>query len=777
MADLRRAAAVTAGAALALLALDRLFPFPFERLGRAPAIAVLDRDGTPLRIFLPPDQKWRTPVSLSEVPPALVAALVASEDRFQRFHPGVNPLSAARAALANLRARRVVSGASTLAMQIARMIEPKPRTLPAKVWEAFRALQLEARLSKREILETYLNLAPYGGNVEGIGAASWSRFGKPPSRLALGEIALLTALPRSPNRFDPVRHPEAALLARNRVLRQLLERGVIGAGEFWEAFRQPLPRTRPPLPFEAPHLAQYALDAHGRAGEPVRTTLDRRVQRAAEQAVARRIAELRSTGIGNAAAVVIEIDSRAVRALVGSAGFYDEARAGQVNGALARRAPGSTLKPFLFALALDRGLLAPDSYLLDIPTDFSGYVAENYDGVYRGRVTVREALVRSLNAPAVRLLSQIGLDPFLDFLRRGGLDTLDRPAAAYGLPLILGAGEVTLLELTNLYATLASGGAHRAFTVLEAASAAPAATQPLTSPEAARLVLEMLTGIERPDLPQSWELARDAFAVAWKTGTSYGHRDAWAVGVSPRYAIGVWVGNFDGSPVKGISGSRHAGPLLFDLLRGIDRAGPFGAVPRPPGLRIGEIEVCSLSHERPGPFCPRTERLEQISSRTRLPVCAQHRRIFVDSRTGEALAGRCLGSRPHRARVVEVHPPELLAWWRAQGIAVSPLPALSASCGGQPPGEAPSIVSPNPATPYRLRRDAPVEFQKIALAARVSAHASPENGHLFWYQDGRLVASGSPGAPIFVRPVAGAHKLVVVDETGRSDNVTYLVEE
>jgi len=604
-------------------ALNLAFPFPWANLQRPPAVVVADRHGQPLRFFLPADERWRFPVRLSELPPELPKALVASEDRRFYRHFGVDPVAVVRAAWSNLKSGEVVSGASTIPMQVARMAEPGPRTLASKIRESFRALQLERRFTKDEILETYLNLTPYGGNVEGVGAAAWFYFGKEPEQLSLGEIALLTALPRSPAGYDPTLHPQAARIARNRVLRQLAARGVFPRREIAEARQQPVPRVRHRPPFAAPHFTEMV--AAQLPGETrIRTTLDRRTQEIAESQVARRIRELRDLGLGNAAVVVIDNETRAVRALVGSAGFRETYFQGQVNGAVARRSPGSTLKPFLYAMAMDQGRVLPESFILDVPTDFSGYVAENYDERYRGRVTVRQALIQSLNACAVRLLSQVGLPEFQRLLLRGGLSTLDRPAGSYGLPLVLGAGEVRLVDLVNLYASLAEGGVYRPVRVVERPDLpSEALTSPallsqrerrensrkavisplspwergvrgvrasegreigtgknslaepvrLFSPEAARAVAEILTDVQRPDLPEAWELTRDVPAVAWKTGTSYGHRDAWAVGFSARTTIGVWVGNFDGKPRKGISGSQHAGPLLFDLFRALEPGG------------------------------------------------------------------------------------------------------------------------------------------------------------------------------------------------------------
>jgi penicillin-binding protein 1C len=752
--------------------LSWVFPFPWENLRRPPAVVVTDRTGEPLRFFLPADERWRFPVKLSELPPELPRALVASEDRRFYHHPGVDPLSVVRAAWSNLRAGEVVSGASTIPMQIARMADPGPRTLVSKIRESFRAVQLERRYSKDELLEIYLNLTPYGGNLEGIGTAAWFYFGKAPDQLSLGEIALLTALPRSPVRYDPVLHPEAARTARDRVLRQLAERGEFPRGEIENAMRQPVPRTRRKVPMAAPHFSEQVAALF--PGETrIRTTLDRRLQSVAEEQVANRIRELRNQGIGNAAVVVIENGTRSVRALVGSAGFQETYFKGQVNGAVARRSPGSTLKPFLYAMAMDQGRIIPDSYLLDIPTDFSGYVAENYDDRYRGRVTVREALIQSLNACAVRLLSEAGLADFHRLLKDGGLATLDRPAHRYGLPLVLGAGEVTLLDLTNLYTTLAEQGEYEAYRLVETDRDETSSPTRLVSGEAAALITQILTDVRRPDLPESWDLAVGVPSVAWKTGTSYGHRDAWAVGFSRSYTIGVWVGNFDGRPRKGISGSQHAGPLLFDLFRSIEPSGS----PRPDDWTrrvrdLDQIELCAESHELPGPFCTLRIRSTYIPGRTRLRECTWHRRVLVDAKTGDLLSGDCLRERPHEFRRLTVFPAELVAWWRAQGSPIPEPPRMSSACRGVPAGEAPRIVSPAAATPYRIRRDAPAEYQRIPLIAQASAEAS----RLFWYQDGLLIAATDPGQNHFLPSEPGEHRLVVTDDLGRSDRVTYRVE-
>jgi penicillin-binding protein 1C len=751
--------------AIALLVVTARPPFPLSLLSPAPSTLVAARNGQPLRLFLAPDQSWRFPVRLDTVSPILPRLLVAAEDRHFRRHPGVNPLALLRAALANAVAGRVVSGGSTITMQLARLARPRQRTLPAKISEALAALALERQLSKDALLERYLNMAPYGGNIVGVGAASLFYFGKAPDRLSLAEAALLTVLPRSPLRLDPTHHPAAAKAARDNLLTGMARQGVIDANAAKEAIDAPLPKAMTQAPFTAPHFCQMAREQAGPAAF-VNTTLDPVAQKSVASILANRKSWLEVQGIGAVAAVVLDPVSREVLAMVGSTDYFGDLRFGQINGATIRRSPGSALKPFLYAMALDRGILFPQSLMLDIPTGFAGYTPKNYDGHFRGRVTMEQALVSSLNVPAVRLLNDVGTASFLDLLQRGGLTTLDKPAAHYGLSLVLGGGEVTLLSLVNLYADLASGGEHRPPKLL---TGAPVPTKRLFSPEACAMITETLTRVERPDLPTSWERALAVPAVAWKTGTSYGHRDAWAIGYSADHVIGVWVGNMNGAPVKGISGAVHAGPILFELFRSIESHGSRLAAP--PGLNIREIEVCAESRQLPGPDCQKRVTAKIIPGVTKLAACSLHRRMLVDATTGRALDGDCLAAHEAKTITVAQYPAELVSWWRAVGIAFEALPDPEPGCGA-PRGEGPRIVSPNPATPYTLRRDSPAEFQQIALTADAPAGSR----RLSWYVDGALAAQGEPGQRLFWQPNIGTHRLVVADDQGRTDAVTVHIE-
>lgn len=752
--------------AVAFFLLDRLFPFPSERLSPPHATVVTGSRGEPIRFFLARDQYWRFPVALPDIADVYLDAVLASEDRHFFSHPGVNPLSLLKAAAANIAAGRIVRGGSTITMQTARLAEPKARTFIAKGIECFRALQLELRYSKREILGFYVNLAPFGGNIVGVGAASWFYFGKSPDKLSLGESALLAAIPRSPRRFQPVRHPQEALKARAGALAALRASGGASREQALEAAAQPLPERFRRAPLVAPHLGQMALAQAGRAPY-VRTTLDSRLQELARQAARSRLVELRAQGVGNAAVVVLDVKTRGLLALVGSVDFLDESRRGKVNAATAPRSPGSALKPFLYALAFQDGAIAPESLLLDIPITLGAYDPHNYDGSYRGRVEAQDALINSFNTPAVRLLAQTGPEGFHKLLLDGGLKSLGKSTAHYGLSLILGGGEVSLLDLTNLYATLARGGMHGLPSILDRP---PASEKRLLSLESCAMVTDILSRLERPDLPGGADRASGLPVVAWKTGTSFGHRDAFAVGFSARYAVGVWAGNVDGKPVKGISGARQAAPLLFDIFRAIEPDG--SGLPRAEGLNLAQTEVCALSRQLPGPDCRQRVRMTVIPGVTSLAACTVHKRVLVDAATGRRVAGACLEGRKVRQETVTEYPAELTAWWRLGGMPVPDMPEPSPDCPEALAGQGPRITSPKAQAVYRLRPGSPDQFQRVGLAAQSGQDA----GELHWFQDGILVTSKEGGESLFLELTPGQHRLMVVDSRGRSDSVRYMVE-
>ncbi len=752
----------------AFFSLDALFPFPVHRLSPAPGTMVLDRQGEVLRFFLAPDGSRRIPVKLDDVSPVLVRTLISSEDRWFRYHPGVNPVAIVRAAISNLSAGKVVSGASTIPMQIVRLCEPRPRTMRSKIIEAFRALQLKLHFSTDRLLEAYLNLLPYGGNIVGVEAASRFYFGHGSDNLSLAEAALLTTIPRGPVFYDPLKHPKQARKGRDLVMEQLGQRGTFTPEQVSRNRREPLPQKLATFPLKAPHYTEMVQKYYGR--EPIiKTAIDSPLQEAAQSAVKNHAQRMRSEDLDNAACIILHIPTREIRALVGSSDYLEPGYGGAINLADIIRSPGSTLKPFLYALALDRGEIAPRSYINDIPTDYSGYSPENYDRTYRGQVEIKDALARSLNVPAVRLLARTGVNSFLEKLRQGGMSTLEKDAASYGLPLALGGCGARLTELVNLYASLGDGGKYQNVSHGPTRGNKGNAIQ-LFSPEASWMVMDMLSAVTRPEMDETWNLTRDMPDAAWKTGTSFGHRDAWALGISGDYAAGVWVGNPDGRPRKGISGAKHAGPLLFRLLR---LASPGGRIPqKPQRAAIIPVTVCAHSHELPGAFCTRTTQMDIIPGKTKMKPCSLCRQVLVNPESGFRVTGKCIGDRKLEKRIVRTISPELSRWRAENGLEVDRMPPSAPDCGSIPAGPAPRIVSPSAGTPYILRPEAPQEYQKIAL----KADAGSDSGELYWYLDGRLIACGKYDEKLFAKIGTGKHRMAVSDSLGRTAAIIFTVK-
>ncbi len=598
------AAGVLGGAALAW-AWHR-HPFPEERLGDwGRTRLVTAADGTPLLALVGRDEQWRSPVGLDGVSPRLVQATIAVEDRRFRSHSGVDPVAVARAAWQNLVSGRVVSGASTITMQVCRMMDDRPRTLPSKLVESFRALQLETIRNKDEILGHYLDVAPYGGNLRGVEAAARAWFGKPADRVSLAEAALLAGLPQSPERLRPDRHPEAARVRRRTVLDAMLAAGFIDEQARDAADAEPIVLAGRRLGFigsddegRASHVAWMALERRPAGG---RLLVEPGVQELVAGCVARHGTAL-PPGT-DVAVVVIDVERASILALVGSADPGDPAD-GQVNGAIARRSPGSALKPFIYAAAIDAGRLAPDSLLPDAPIDRAGWRPDNFDRTFRGPVTAAEALRDSLNIPAILLAEELGLERCLGVMEACGLELPPDAAARGGLSLAVGGLEVRLLDLTDAFATLARGGIHRPARLF-ADEPAPDGRRVLAADTAAA-VSDMLSSAHR--LPETGDAVvglGDAW-LSWKTGTSSARRDAWAVGHNGRFAVGVWVGRFAGGGDVAYTGRASAEPLLAALLthpRLARRAPATAPAPASPAVRrsvVRPLEISRVAERLPG---------------------------------------------------------------------------------------------------------------------------------------------------------------------------------
>ena len=789
-------------------------------------------------------------------------AMLTSEDRWFYYHYGINPVSIATALYDNLKAGEVVRGGSTITMQVARLMEPKARSIPNKLIEMFRALQLEHTYSKSEILTFYFNMLPYGGNIVGTAAASRFYFNKPQHALSLGEAALLAAIPNAPERLRPDRFPENARKAREKVLNRLLARRQISEQQWQEATQEPIPRKRYPLPFKAPHLSRMLVKENRSHAKPypstrlphlqrhewmgktdgrIYTTIDARVQETAvrilsEYLEAERKLSLRgSHSTSTGAIIVMDTQNRHVLAMVGSHDFFDREALGQVNGTLAPRSPGSALKPFVYALAMEQGLITPETLLFDVPITYAGYEPVNYNGKYNGYVTARQALARSLNVPAVNLnarlknrtsnstpiqhsKARVGGSTLHAFLKQAGISTL-APAQKYGLSMVLGGCEVNLLELTTLYVGLANMGEFGSYQLTlprnshRFPSAISSQQEGVTSPEnqssqrllrkeTSFIITEMLTDSQLPTNtvknPEAFERTMNLPKIAWKTGTSYGHRDAWCIGYSPTLTIGVWLGNFDGKGAPMLSGAEAATPILFALFTALTGQDTHRWFTKPEQLKTRQ--VCALSGAPVSSHCPVHKDDVYIPGISSVAVCTIHKRIYVNEATGYSLCSHCRKNSSQRsavssrrgkvtsplqgfrkpkaeshfttgtslkdaqAQIFEEWPANAATWLAENGFAVPVLPKHNPLCTGTIAGNAPIILSPAEDTIYYIREGVPLENQKI----RLIASASSRTQDLFWFLDGELIFQGNAGEQYWLTPTKGKHVLTCVDAEGRS---------
>lgn len=741
-------------------------PLPIERIERPSSTLVFGENETLLRAFTSQDEMWRIRTTLKQISPTLQKYLVTYEDRWFYWHPGVNPLAMGRALIQNLRSKEVVSGGSTITMQIARMMEPKARTMKNKLWEIFRALQLEHFYTKNELLEMYFNIAPYGGNIEGAAAASWIYFGKEPTHLSHAEAALLAALPNNPSYLRPDLRPEAARQARDKVLERMMQNQLVDQAGYAEAIKEPVPRKRREWPFVAPHLSTWL---HLREPEKSRiySSLNRSMQLEAERLLNEHLNQWAVDGITNGAIVVIDNQTHEVKVMVGSRNFFDEAHAGQVNGAMAPRSPGSALKPFLYALGLAQGVISPALYLEDVPIDYAGYKPENYDRKFSGIVSAAEALERSLNVPAVNLNAALNkMENLYDLLVKAEMSTI-HDENDYGLSLALGGCEVTLLDLTGLYSSLASEGKlYRPRLTKEEKKQEPIE---LFDSGTAFIMTDLLSKIRRPDLPAVWEFTTLP-KVSWKTGTSYGHRDAWSIGYNPIYTIGVWMGNFDGEGSTALVGAEAAAPLLFDLFTEFCRNKRWNWFERPENVKVRK--VCSVSGQLPNAYCDTLVEEYYLVDHSPTKECEFHKSVLIDEKTGYRLPPGYKTTNKEK-EVTYIQWPQRIATWRIQnGYEVYQLPETDPGVQRQIAGKAPIIQSPVGNVTYYFREGVSMDYQKIAFVASVSNDVQK----LYWFVDGEMVGSVKPGEKFFYQPDVGKHTVICQDDQGRMTEMTMKVE-
>ncbi|MEM7083248.1 MAG: penicillin-binding protein 1C [Pseudomonadota bacterium] len=730
--------------------------------------AVYDRHHELLRLTLADDQRYRLYTPIESISPDFIRATLLYEDRHFHYHPGINPAAALRAAWTTYvkRSRRV--GGSTITMQLARLrFDLNTRTVPGKIVQMARALQLERHYTKTDLLEAYLNLAPYGGNIEGAGTAALIYFDKSAASLTLPEALALAVIPQNPAQRAPTRSTKLPALqeARERLLTTWIDHHPVSASEA-ALIRLP-PEVRHPnaLPFHAPHFVQRLIDTRPDARHTV-STLDLTVQHRLERILAHYLEQRRHDGIRNASALLVNTRTLEVAASIGSADFFDVAISGQVNGVEAKRSPGSTLKPFVYGLALDQGIIHPMSLMSDAPRRFGVYTPENFDRGFMGPVLARDALIYSRNVPAISLLNEVGLNTFHSFLLNADVRDL-KQADHYGLAMVLGGNELTMTELVQLYAMLANEGRWQPLVATRNAHHKPRHFTQLLSPEASFLVLDMLKRNPRPDdlaLP-----AESNRAVAWKTGTSYAFRDAWTVGVTGDWTLAVWVGNFDGSATPSLIGRKAAAPLFFALIDALQIApSPDGHEAIPSDLNLRQVKMCASTGDLPNRYCPQTEDGWFIPGVSPIRVSNVHRPVHIDQRTGQRA---CYPTASTVTKIYEFWPSDLSTVFRQAGIAKRQPPTYEHACENplNAGGTRPTITSPLASLDYSIKPQS-TSSDRLVLTATADADAST----LFWFIDDRFIAEVNRDDAFVWSPDAsvstGLHDVLVVDDLGRSDS-------
>jgi penicillin-binding protein 1C len=752
------------------LAAIRSWPHPPLERWKPASTAVYDDRGRLLRLVLASDDRYRLWTPLREISPQLVEAVLLREDRWYYWHPGFNPFGLLRGAWVTYVRHGNRQGGSTITMQLARLLWPlNTRTPLGKLEQIARAIELELLYSKPQILEAYLNYAPYGRNVEGVGAASLVYFSKPASALTLPEALTLAVIPQ-----DPTRHLRAVIggtmnlrltTSRNALYRQWLDTHPTDAA-LKPLFALPFAiRPMSALPFLAPHAAEQTLQAariEGRSNERrVVTTIDLDLQRVLELQIRRYVNRNAAMGIRNASAILVDTRDMGIKALVGSANYFDRDLDGQVNGTLARRSPGSTLKPFIYALGFDQGILHPKTVLRDVPTAFGPYTPENFDGRFLGPITATDALNRSRNIPAVWVAAQLHAPDLYQFLQSAGVGHL-ASESHYGLALVLGGGEITMQEMASLYAMLANRGVLKPLR-LRASDPRPAGPR-LLSAEASFMALDMLGQHVRPDETTGAQPLH--LPVYWKTGTSWAFRDAWTAGIFGPYVLVVWVGNFDGSGNPAFVGVDAAAPLFFQIVDGVRNEYPNLPEPAlrpPPGLR--RAEICLASGDLPNRWCPQKGWTWFIPGKSPIRVSTVHRPVTIDDATGLPACPPYLGKRVHE-EIYEFWPSNLQQVFIDAGIPRRKPPEASGCAdAGESLGEAPRISSPSRGSTYTMRLTQP-ERAPIALNGSADADALS----LYWFVDDTYLGRANPGEPVFWHPAsAGRFRIRAVDDHGRSD--------
>jgi penicillin-binding protein 1C len=740
-----------------------------------------DREGTLLGARISDDGQWRFPPADS-IPHRLQQSLLFYEDRHFFQHPGVDPLAMARAIQSNIRAGHIVSGGSTISMQVIRLARKgKSRTVLEKVIEMILALRLEMRYSKQEILSLYCSEAPYGGNVVGLEAASWRYFGRDPANLSWAETATLAVLPNSPSSIYPGKNRTGLLAKRNRLLDKLMANQVIDTFTNALSKLELLPEKPLPLPQLAPHLLERLHAKY--PGSRIRTTLSYQLQQRVTEIVGIHQKTLSANGVNNAAALVCEVESGHVLAYVGNVSGNGKEDIGQaVDIIVSARSTGSLLKPLLFASMLDNGNLLPGTLVPDVPTQIAGFSPKNYEPGYDGAVPARRALARSLNVPAVLMLRQHGLEKFHHFLQSLGFDHISFPADHYGLSLILGGAEASLWELTNVYGSLArvlnhyyqsdgkyySNDFHDALVILSVNGIHPYESVNKSLLQEPVMIgagpvwfaFEAMNEVNRPDAEANWQYFSSKHKIAWKTGTSFGNRDGWAIGTTPQYVVGVWTGNADGEGRPLLTGVGCAAPVLFDIYDILPYAGWF----KEPFDDLEKAAVCRQSGYRAGPLCTETDTVWVQRKGLATPPCPYHYLVHFSSDMKFRVSSNCEDISKMIHKSCFVLPPVMEYYFKFKNAGYKQLPPFKQGCSPEQGMRSMELVYPRSGARVYLPKGLTGEKSKLVMEA---VHRN-SNSIIYWHLDEIYLGSTKRIHQMSAQPGPGKHTLYLVDDQGET---------
>jgi penicillin-binding protein 1C len=756
-----------------------------KSLFNAPTSFVIDDDaGQLLGASIATDGQWRFPYN-AEVPEKFSKCIIAFEDKRFNSHWGFDPLAFGRAIKQNIKAKRVTSGGSTLTMQVIRLSTRHNRTVWNKLGEIFMALRLEATYSKNEIMALYASNAPFGSNVIGLDAASWRYFGRGPEKLSWGEMAALAVLPNSPSLVHPGKNRQILLRKRNLLLDKLYHQGAIDSTTAALAKFEPVPEKPMPLPQAAPHLLQrFKADFKSKkqAFTRLKTTIKSNLQEQVGDILEKHHQVLKANDINNIAAVVLDVETGATLAYAGNiAHREDPEMESDVDVVNAPRSPGSTLKPLLYASMLHDGLILPNSLIPDVPTQIAGYHPENFDLGYDGAVPASNALSRSLNVPAVKLLQQYKYERFYDKLQKIGISTLKQPADHYGLSLILGGGENTLWELTGAYADMArvlnhynkNGGKYSADDYHSPVYDKTAAEKPklekngLLDAGSIYYTLQAMEEVMRPGEEMLWQQFSSTQRIAWKTGTSFGFRDGWAIGITPKYVVGVWVGNTDGEGRPGLTGISTAAPVLFEIFRLLPAAREW--FDEPTGELV-KIKVCRESGYRAGQYCDNADEQWVPKTGLKAPVCPWHKLVHLSTDQKFQVTGNCTLPGNIINKSWFVLPPSMEYYYKTKNYQYHVLPPFGPGCDQSDANPMELIYPKDGAKVY-------VPLEADGKRGRMICNAAHRQAgtKIFWHLDGKYVGESSAFQQMALNPSPGMHQLTLVDNAGNTLQINFEV--